>query len=87
MRNHPDFKVFREKTIRFIKDELQPLYDTNQITKKRFVDVVARVSSWFLATHRPTQDLSESNIQELVRRIQEVLLWQDDERSRARVGI
>lgn len=85
--SHPDFKVFREKTIRFIKDELQPLYDTNQITKKRFVDVVARVSSWFLATHRPTQDLSESNIQELVRRIQEVLLWQDDERSRARVGI
>lgn len=85
--SHPDFKIFREKTIKFIKEELQPLYDTNQITKKRFVDVVARVSTWFLGTHRPSQDLSESNVQELVRRIQEVLLWQDDERARARAGM
>jgi hypothetical protein len=73
---------FRSMVISFIKKEIQPLYDTNQITKKRFIDIVSRVSSWYLETHPPTSELSETNVKELVRKIQEVISWQDEERMR-----
>jgi hypothetical protein len=79
--DHPEF---RRLVIDFIKKEIQPLYDSSQITKKRFVDVVARVSTWFLDTHRPTTDLSEQNLNELTKAIQEVLTWQDEQRLGAR---
>ena len=75
---------FRTMVIQFIKKEIQPLYDTNQITRKRFIDIVSRVSSWYLDTHPPTNELSESNVKELVRKIQETITWQDEERLRHR---
>ena len=75
---------FRLLVINFIKKEIQPLYDSSQLTKRRFVDVVARVSTWFLDTHKPAKDLTESNIGELVRKIQEVISWQDEERLKHR---
>jgi hypothetical protein len=78
---HPEF---RKVVIDFIKKEIQPLYDTSQITKKRFIDIVARVSAWFLNSHRPTSELSEVHVSELVRRIQQVISWQDSERQRKR---
>ena len=33
----PEYAAFRSLTVNFIKKEIQPLYDTNQITKKRFI--------------------------------------------------
>lgn len=76
---------FRTLVINFIKKEIQPLYDTNQISKVRFVDVVSRTSSWFLANHQVASELTESNMTALTRHIQEVLTWQDDERLKMRV--
>ena len=75
---------FRGMVVSFIKKEIQPLYDTNQITKKRFIDIVSRVSTWYLDTHPPAPELSEANVKELVRKIQETITWQDEERLRRR---
>lgn len=77
---------FRMLVINFIKKEIQPLYDANQITKRRYIDIVNRVSSWFLETHSPTSgyggslELSEQHVDEIVRKIKEVIQWQDKER-------
>eukprot|EP00760_Papus_ankaliazontas_P035849 PhM_4_TR8051/c0_g1_i1/m.53609 len=68
----------RMRVIAFIKKEIQPLYDANQITKKRFVDIVERVSTEFLHQHAPSSALSDSDKRELVMKIQEVITWQDE---------
>eukprot|EP00658_Telonema_sp_P-2_P030856 TRINITY_DN23228_c0_g2_i1.p1 TRINITY_DN23228_c0_g2~~TRINITY_DN23228_c0_g2_i1.p1 ORF type:complete len:119 (+),score=23.73 TRINITY_DN23228_c0_g2_i1:97-453(+) len=80
--NQPD--PFRMMVIQFIKNEIQPLYDSNQITKRRFVDVVSRVSSWFVGNHRASKELNESDVVALTRKIQETLSWQDQERLKQR---
>jgi hypothetical protein len=77
--------AFRSLVINFIKKEIQPLYDANQISKVRFVDVVSRTSSWFLANHQVATELTEANMTALTRHIQEVLTWQDEERLKMRV--
>ena len=80
----PQPDAFRSMVIQFIKNEIQPLYDSNQITKRRFVDVVSRVSSWFVGSHRPSKELNESDVAALTRKIQETLTWQDQERLKQR---
>lgn len=77
--------AFRTVAINFIKKEIQPLYDANQISKVRFVDVVHRVSSWFLENHPPSTELTESNMTAISRHIQETLTWQDEERLKLRM--
>eukprot|EP01059_Diplonema_ambulator_P034008 TRINITY_DN7420_c0_g1_i1.p1 TRINITY_DN7420_c0_g1~~TRINITY_DN7420_c0_g1_i1.p1 ORF type:complete len:792 (+),score=301.44 TRINITY_DN7420_c0_g1_i1:45-2378(+) len=72
------------RVINFIKSEIQPLYDTEQITKKRFIDIVARASTAFLETHPATPALTPEDQQWLARKIQEVITLQDEVRSRRR---
>eukprot|EP01065_Artemidia_motanka_P029826 TRINITY_DN35898_c0_g1_i1.p1 TRINITY_DN35898_c0_g1~~TRINITY_DN35898_c0_g1_i1.p1 ORF type:complete len:810 (+),score=365.46 TRINITY_DN35898_c0_g1_i1:58-2487(+) len=74
----------RLRVINFIKSEIQPLYDSEQITKKRFIDIVARTSSAYLEIHPPSSALTPENQQWLQRKIQEVITLQDEARSRRR---
>eukprot|EP00756_Hemistasia_phaeocysticola_P044919 Hpha_TRINITY_DN1869_c0_g1::TRINITY_DN1869_c0_g1_i1::g.170658::m.170658 len=74
----------RMRVINFIKGEIQPLYDAEQITKKRFIDIVARASSVFLETHPVAPILTAENQLWLQRKIQEVITLQDEARSRRR---
>lgn len=75
---------FRSMIISYIKKEIQPLYDSNQISKARFVDVVHRVSTWYIENHIPTIELSQQNMTVINRKIQEVLTWQDEQRLQMR---
>lgn len=77
--------AFRTLVIQHIKREIQPLYDSNQISKARFVDVVHRVSSWYLQNHIPTTELSHHNMSVINRKIQEILTWQDEQRMQLRL--
>eukprot|EP01063_Lacrimia_lanifica_P022525 TRINITY_DN3007_c0_g3_i1.p1 TRINITY_DN3007_c0_g3~~TRINITY_DN3007_c0_g3_i1.p1 ORF type:complete len:770 (+),score=357.52 TRINITY_DN3007_c0_g3_i1:72-2381(+) len=72
------------RVVNFIKSEIQPLYNTDQITKKRFVDIVARASTAYLETYPPSSYLAAEDKQWLSRKIQEVITLQDEERSRRR---
>ncbi|KAJ9469170.1 hypothetical protein DIPPA_11615 [Diplonema papillatum] len=72
------------RVITFIKSEIQPLYNTEQITKKRFIDIVARVSAAYLESHPISPALTMDDHQWLSKKIQEVITLQDDARSRKR---
>eukprot|EP00759_Apiculatamorpha_spiralis_P052870 PhF_6_TR6041/c1_g1_i1/m.8729 len=74
----------RLRVINFIKKEIQPLYDTNQISKKRFVEIVERVSNIFLQSHPAASSLSDTDKRELVMKIQEVISWQDESKNQYR---
>lgn len=76
----------RVRVINFIKHEIQPLYDTEQITKKRFIDIVARTSTAFLESRPMLPQLSVEDQQWLQRKIQEVITLQDEARSRRRAA-
>lgn len=75
---------WRSMVIAFVKKEIQPLYDTSQITRKRFMDIVARCTTWFTETRRPTGALSAQDQTDLVQKIQEVITWQDEQRLKTR---
>lgn len=77
--------AYRALVIAHIKKEIQTLYDNNQISKARFVDVVHRVSTWYLENHIPTVELSQHNMTTINRKIQEVLTWQDQQRLNLRI--
>eukprot|EP01061_Rhynchopus_euleeides_P038700 TRINITY_DN66389_c0_g1_i1.p1 TRINITY_DN66389_c0_g1~~TRINITY_DN66389_c0_g1_i1.p1 ORF type:complete len:779 (+),score=384.52 TRINITY_DN66389_c0_g1_i1:63-2399(+) len=72
------------RVVNFIKSEIQPLYDTEQITKRRFIAIVARVSSAFLESHPVAPALTQENKAWLSRKIQEVISLQDEAMSRRR---
>ncbi|RNF09154.1 uncharacterized protein Tco025E_07037 [Trypanosoma conorhini] len=75
----------RRMVLQFIKNEIQPLYDSNQISRVRFVDVVERVSRWFFATHpAPQPVLAANEKQSICQQIQATLTWQDEQRLRRR---
>lgn len=78
--NAAAMSAFRTLVINFIKREIQPLFDANQISKVRFVDVVHRVSTWYMENHAPSLELSEYSMQVMSRKIQETLTWQDEQR-------
>lgn len=84
--NAASISAFRTIVISHIKKEIQPLYDNNMISKARFVDVVHRVSSWYVENHHPVVELSQHNMTALNRKIQEVLTWQDEQRLSMRGG-
>lgn len=79
-----EISTWRAMVIAFVKKEIQPLYDTSQITRKRFMDVVARCATWFIETRRPSGSLSAQDQTDLVQKIQEVITWQDEQRLKAR---
>ena len=70
------------RVVNFIKAEIQPLYDTRQIPRRRFIDIVSRVSSAFLESHPVTPALVEGDKVWLQSKIQEVIDLQDAARSR-----
>ena len=72
------------RVVNFIKSEIQPLYDTEQITKRRFIAIVSRVSSSFLESHPVAPALTQENKAWLSRKIQEVISLQDEAMSRRR---
>ncbi|EKF26520.1 hypothetical protein MOQ_009779 [Trypanosoma cruzi marinkellei] len=75
----------RKMVLQFIKNEIQPLYDSNQISRVRFMDVVERVSRWFLTTHPlPQPILAENERQEICQHIQATLTWQDEQQLKRR---
>jgi hypothetical protein len=84
--NAASLSAFRALVISHIKKEIQPLYDNNLISKARFVDVVHRVSTWYLENHHPVVELSQHNMTGLNRKIQEILTWQDEQRLSMRGG-
>ncbi|KAF8287498.1 hypothetical protein TcBrA4_0019520 [Trypanosoma cruzi] len=75
----------RKMVLQFIKKEIQPLYDSNQISRVRFMDVVERVSRWFLTTHPlPQPVLAENERQAICQQIQATLTWQDEQQIKRR---
>ncbi|EAN88609.1 hypothetical protein Tc00.1047053511407.30 [Trypanosoma cruzi] len=75
----------RKMVLQFIKNEIQPLYDSNQISRVRFMDVVERVSRWFLTTHPlPQPVLAENEQQAICQQIQATLTWQDEQQIKRR---
>ncbi|RNE96604.1 hypothetical protein TraAM80_09707 [Trypanosoma rangeli] len=77
--------VQRRMVLQFIKNELQPLYDSCQISRVRFMGVVERVSRWFLTTHPvPQPVLAENEQRAICQQIQEALTWQDGHRPQRR---
>lgn len=81
---NPELATWRAMVIAFVKKEIQPLYDTSQITRKRFMDIVARCTTWFTETRRTSGTLSAQDQTDLVQKIQEVITWQDEQRLKAR---
>ncbi|ESL11019.1 hypothetical protein TRSC58_01240 [Trypanosoma rangeli SC58] len=73
--------AWRRMVLQFIKNELQPLYDSSQISRVRFMGVVERVSRWFLTAHPvPQPVLAENEQRGICQQIQEALTWQDGQR-------